>query len=125
LGCVGRDEQESYRRVYPTLLGEDSRKFGNIQGRIDAVASRGLITPDLKDWAHQIRLAGNEATHDHAPYSEEEASELLDFTELYLTYVYTLPKRLELRKAKNRAARTAKSPGVSPTQFRKRGTLPC
>jgi hypothetical protein len=31
------------------LLGEDSKKYGNIRDRIDALAAKNLLTPDLKD----------------------------------------------------------------------------
>jgi hypothetical protein len=87
------------------LLGEESKKYGSIKARIDALAKNGTITPDLGKWAHEVRLGGNEAAHDEAPYLQPEAEELLDFAELYLTYVYTLPRRLEERKAKADAAK--------------------
>lgn len=89
------------------LLGKDTSKFRNIKERIDELANRSIITNDLKDWAHEIRLGGNEAAHDMRPFSETEAEELVDFSELYLTYVYTLPKRLSDRKARSAAAKAA------------------
>jgi hypothetical protein len=80
------------------LLGEESKKYGNIRGRIDALALNGTLTIDLKDWAHQVRLGGNDAAHDIDPFTMPEADELLNFAELYLTYVYTLPGRLKERR---------------------------
>lgn len=80
------------------LLGEDAKKFGTIQKRIDELASRNLLTPDLKEWAHVVRLEGNDASHDEDPYTPEEADELLSFVDLYLTYVYAMPGRLKLRR---------------------------
>jgi hypothetical protein len=80
------------------LLGEQAKNFGTIRDRIDALAAKNALTPDLKDWAHQVRLGGNDAAHDEEPYTREEAVELLDFVELYLTYVYTLPGRLKERR---------------------------
>ncbi len=65
--------------------------------RIDALHKEGKLTTELKDWAHLIRLDGNEANHGEAA-TEEEAQELLDFTELFLTYVYTLPGRIKDRQ---------------------------
>jgi len=81
------------------LLGEDSKKYGTIQKRIDALAVKSSITPDLQAWAHEIRLGGNDAAHDEDPYTQPEAQELLDFADLYLTYVYSMPGRLKERKA--------------------------
>jgi len=40
------------------LLGDESKKYGTIKQRIDALAAKNSITPDLKDWAHEIRLGG-------------------------------------------------------------------
>lgn len=95
------------------LLGDEAKKYNNIQGCIDAVATKGIITRDLKEWAHQIRLGGNEAAHAEAPYEKEEAEDLLSFTELYLTYVYTLPGQLAARK--ERKAGVAGAPGTVTT----------
>ncbi len=83
------------------LLGEESEKYRNIQQRIDALAASGKLTIDLKDWAHQIRLGGNDAAHDLHPFTIEEADELIVFVELYLTYVYTLPGRLKERRERS------------------------
>jgi hypothetical protein len=92
------------------LLGEDSKKYGNIKQRIDALAEKNAITPDLKNWAHEIRLGGNEASHDEVPYTEPEATELLDFADLYLTYVYSMPGRLKERKAAAHAEKKKSKP---------------
>lgn len=59
--------------------------------RIDALATAGLITTDMKMWAHQIRLGGNEAAHDDEPFEEVDAERLRKFSEAFLTYAYTLP----------------------------------
>jgi hypothetical protein len=80
------------------LLGEDAKKFGTIAKRIDELAARSLLTPDLQKWAHVVRLEGNDASHDEDPYTPEEADELLSFVDLYLTYVYAMPGRLKLRR---------------------------
>ena len=90
------------------LLAEESKKYGNIRDRIDALEAKGALTTDLKDWAHQVRLGGNEAAHDEEPYSKAEAEELLDFAELYLTYVYTLPGRLKERRDRATAEKAVK-----------------
>jgi hypothetical protein len=82
------------------LIGEDAKKFGTIQKAIDELAARNVLTPALREWAHVVRLEGNVAAHDADPYTQEEADELLSFVDLYLTYVYTMPARLELRRKK-------------------------
>jgi len=95
------------------LLGEKSKDYRDIRGRIDALAADNKLTPDLKDWAHQVRLGGNDAAHDLDPFTPEEADELLNFAELYLTYVYTLPGRLKERR--ERAEKDKEKAGAKPT----------
>ena len=95
------------------LLKEEAKKHGTIQARIDALAANNALTPDLKDWGHQVRLGGNDAAHDKDPFTKPEADELLDFTELYLTYVYTLPGRLEERKKRAAEAKASAAPKPS------------
>jgi hypothetical protein len=85
------------------MLGEDSKKYYTIKQRIDALAERNALTQDLKDWAHVVRLEGNDASHDEDPYTPEEADELLNFVDVYLAYVYTLPGRLKARRERAEA----------------------
>jgi hypothetical protein len=80
-------------------LGADASNYHNNKTRIDALATKGLITIDLQDWAHHVRIGGNDAAHDDDPFTLDEAKDLLNFTELYLTYVYTLPGWLRARRA--------------------------
>src|SRR5579875_1785339 len=82
------------------LLEAESGNYRNIYQRVEAVAAKGLLTPELKEWAHELRLGGGDAAHDLNPFTQEEADELLEFAELYLTYVYTLPNRLKERRAR-------------------------
>ncbi len=62
-----------------------------LEKRIDKLAADGLITKDLQTWAHKIRLEGNNAIHELEEPTKEQATELQLFTELMLTYLFTLP----------------------------------
>src|ERR1700730_14474489 len=42
------------------LLGADSAKYGKIRDRIDELAKRNALTPALREWAHEVRLGGND-----------------------------------------------------------------
>ncbi|WFC66360.1 DUF4145 domain-containing protein [Achromobacter denitrificans] len=66
-----------------------------LEKRIDKLAEKGLITPDLKTWAHKIRLEGNEAVHEEDEPTREAATELQLFTEMVMTYLYTLPAKVQ------------------------------
>jgi hypothetical protein len=71
---------------------------GTLQQRIDKLPAAVAITPAMKEWAHQIRELGNDAAHEEDPFTEDEATTLQAFTELFLTYTFTLPGMLEARK---------------------------
>lgn len=66
--------------------------------RIDLLADNGKLTTDLKEWAHLIRLDGNQGVHDDEELSAYEIGQLQEFTRLFLTYTFTLPAQVLARK---------------------------
>lgn len=68
---------------------------GNLKRRIDKAAEGDAITKDLAEWAHRIRLDGNDAAHEDTPISTDEVKDLHRFTELVLLYLFSLPGMLE------------------------------
>lgn len=67
--------------------------------RIDLLKERGTITADLAQWAHEIRLGGNEAAHEDEPFSSQDCEELRNFIEAFLKYVFTLPSAVRRRSS--------------------------
>ncbi|WP_428992855.1 DUF4145 domain-containing protein [Stenotrophomonas maltophilia] len=90
-----------YRKALDVATRElDSNLAGkNLAPRIDALHKAGKLTDDLKDWAHLIRLDGNQGAHDDDELTREEVAQLASFTELFLTYAFTLPAQVAARKA--------------------------
>lgn len=78
-------------------LGENS---GSLYQRIEALAAAHKITDAMREWAHAIRLDGNEAAHEDEPVDKSTVLDMLSFTELMLMYAYTLPGMLAARQAK-------------------------
>lgn len=74
----------------------------SLAARIDALHTNGKLTADVRDWAHEIRLDGNNAVHDEEPFTPEQTENLRAFVESYLRYTYSLPALV----AQNRAKRT-------------------
>lgn len=78
------------------------KQFGgqgkNLEKKIDDLAARHIITPALRDWAHEIRHIGNEAAHDEEPVSREDAEQAVYFAEMLFTYLYTLPGMVAERR---------------------------
>ncbi len=65
--------------------------------RIDDLAKKGKLTPDLAQWAHEVRLGGNDAAHEEEPFSSEDAESLRNFIENFLRYAFTLPSAVRRR----------------------------
>jgi hypothetical protein len=58
------------------------------------LADKGYVPPDGHDWVDHIRNKGNEATHEIAVMSANDAKELLEFTQMLLRLVYEFPNRV-------------------------------
>ena len=68
--------------------------------RINALAKQQKITPSMADLARLIKDEGDDATHnEEEEFTKEEAHQMQRFTELFLIYTITLPKRVEQAKA--------------------------
>lgn len=66
-----------------------------LEKRIDKLAAAHRITPDMQQWAHKIRLEGNEAVHELDAPTKGQATDLQLFTEMLLLYLYTLPAKVQ------------------------------
>jgi hypothetical protein len=89
-----------FRKVLETTtkrLAPEHKKKRLVE-RIDILAEAGQITDDLKTWAHEIRIIGNDAAHEEEPFEEKHASDLAKFSKLFLMYVFTLPGMLKERR---------------------------
>ena len=70
-----------------------------LHARIDRLAHHQLITPAMCEWAHLIRLDGNEANHEEdVVFEQSDAEQIQAFTELFLIYAFTLPERVRLAR---------------------------
>lgn len=67
--------------------------------RIDVLHREGKLTDALKDWAHSVRLDGNDAAHEPDELSKPELAQLAAFTEVFLQYAFTLPAQVTARKS--------------------------
>ncbi len=74
----------------------------SIYDKINDAVRHNHISDELGEWANIIRIDGNEATHDENPFDLDQAEMLRQFTELFLSQIYTLPtlvrKRTKLTK---------------------------
>ncbi len=64
---------------------------------VDYLANQGYLPPDGKEWVDLIRKKGNEATHEIAIMEQEDAEELITFSEMLLRFIYEYPARIRAR----------------------------
>lgn len=72
--------------------------INNLSARINRLKDNNLLTADMAEWAHIVRLDGNESVHTDEIFTASEAKEILDFTETFLLYSYTLPSMINSRR---------------------------
>ncbi len=87
------------QRATTAIAGPEMTLSHNLLARIDMLAERHLMTPAMREWAHVIRLDGNEAAHkEDRVFTEQQATQMRDFTELLLIYAFTLPARVQAHR---------------------------
>ncbi len=69
--------------------GADEDK--SFQFYVNYLETNNFLPPKGKGWVDRIRLKGNEATHEIAPMTQQDATELIGFVEMLLRFVYEFP----------------------------------
>lgn len=88
------------QRAVRTLGGQGRDLFHEI----DDLYEKHKVTEELRDWAHEVRLAAKDAAHpdEMGDVATAEATESLDWMDAFLEFAIALPER-------RRAARAAAS----------------
>lgn len=91
-----------YRRALQSslvILGADHKL-----DLIKQIQSLGSLPSDIKDWAHQIRIFGNWGAHPDKDnlkeVDEDDVAEVHEFIEKYLLYMFIMPRKVQLSRAK-------------------------
>lgn len=58
---------------------------------VQFLADKGYVPPNGKHWVDHIRTKSNEANHEIALMSRDEAEKLITFVEMMLKFIYELP----------------------------------
>jgi hypothetical protein len=89
------------RRALEAVCKNLSASGNNLAQRISDLKVKGHIDEKLHQWAHGVRLLGNEAAHDvETPVTQEDACDILDLTEAVLLYAFTLEKKFQAFQAR-------------------------
>jgi hypothetical protein len=99
------------RAVVESVAKDKGIHRGHLQSKIDELHQKSLISYDMKEAAHEIRFAGNEAAHGDLvaePLGIEDAKIIVSFMDNILDQVYQGPARVEQMRSrrKEREAKT-------------------
>jgi hypothetical protein len=61
---------------------------------VEYLAEKNFVPPNGRGWVDHIRKKGNEATHEIALMSKDDAIELVTFVEMLLKFIYEFPARV-------------------------------
>ncbi|AZZ76610.1 DUF4145 domain-containing protein [Pseudomonas sp. RU47] len=61
---------------------------------VNFLADAGYIPPNGRGWVDHIRKKGNEATHEIALMTQDDAHELLAFAEMLMKFIYEFPSKV-------------------------------
>lgn len=98
--------------VATKIIAPDKRSK-TLFARINELVTEGRLTEAIGEWAHEIRLDGNDAVHDDEPESDDDAAVMRRFAEAVLTYSFTLPALVATNRAKRHPANDAASGAVA------------
>jgi len=80
-----------------SMLKARGLKTGTLYARIDQAKNEHLITPEMADWAHEVRLDANENRHADESVlmpSIQDAQRAIDFAEALGQFLFVLPSRV-------------------------------
>ncbi len=89
------------QRAARKLMGRaEDDATGSLKADINTLYTKQKITETLKDFAHETRIAGDDAAHPTTlgKVEPDEAKESLDFMDEFLEHTVALPARREARK---------------------------
>jgi hypothetical protein len=91
------------RSVLEATAKDNGVTKGNLYEKITELAKNGAIRPIVADAAHEVRLLGNDMAHGDFATTDidaDEAEEVLELMDVFMTEVYQLPTTISRRQAK-------------------------
>lgn len=82
------------------MLKKKGLKSGSVYARIDKAVEKHVLTKDMADWAHDVRLGSNRPRHadDDEPHvTPEEARQAVEFVKTLGLVLFVLPNRVASR----------------------------
>lgn len=101
-GAINACATMARRAIQAAIIDKGATK-NRLIDQIDELAAKGLITQDLAAWAHEVRYAGNDGAHPKDRVTKEEAEDILELAEQFLTVLYVTPALAKERRKKREA----------------------
>lgn len=91
------------RALQSICLDKGAKENEKLVKQIDWLFEQGIITKDLKDWAHEVRFVGNDAAHPKIPIKDEpiskkDAEDILNLLEQFTNVLYVASAIAEERR---------------------------
>lgn len=93
------------RSALQIALRDQKAEGKTLYKEIDNLAEKGILPPIMQDWAHNVRELGNDSAHpkpDQKPTNPKDARDILQFLDFLLEYLYTLPKKINDYRERNK-----------------------
>jgi hypothetical protein len=95
--------EEAAGTMYRKALDVGLKEFapdvrGSLADRIKKLAADNKLTTEIAEWSTHVRVLGNEAAHDDEPPSRADLTDLRNFSEMVMRYLFSLPAMVAARK---------------------------
>ncbi len=89
------------RRTLEAITENLGETKGHLVDRLKALSDKGILQPNLSEWAKEVRLIGNDGAHYDPinPVTNDDAKQLHSFMRELLKYLYELPAELKRRRS--------------------------
>ena len=95
------------RRTVEGVAAHHSIAARSLASALKELKDKGIIEERLFEWAEALRIAGNQAAHDaNVAISKQDATDIVDFTDAFLAYVFTFRDKFEERRGRSWAIST-------------------
>lgn len=86
------------RTLVESVCKEKNATGGNLEGKIDDLVDKGILSRNNADILHKTRLLGNRSAHEIIEPKAEELDIAMDIVENLLENVYIIPERAKRLK---------------------------
>lgn len=94
-----------YRRALEAALKDRyPEQKGTLAARIDKAVANGELPRSIGEWAHEVRLVGNEAAHDEEGVQRVDLADARNFVDAILRYLFSLPGMVAQRRERREDA---------------------